>query len=164
MSLEERFHTRDLTYSIWHRPRSIGRFVGQSTAVTLGMIDLDGIIYLEYDNGTKEPIALIEYARDKKENKPASVMKRLAMRCVPKLPAFVVLYTPSTERNPADPNYQDISMFRVRRVCPEPETRFEYFSPKMWAEKLVSLRAHCERMAKPSHGAPRSEREADDAA
>lgn len=144
MSLEERFHTRDLTYSIWHRPRSIERFVDHSTAVTLGMIDLDGIIYTEYDNGTKEPIALIEFARDKGVDKAATVLKRLAMRCVPQLPAFVVLYTPSTGRNPADPSYQDIAMFRVRRVCPEPETKYFVYTPRLWALQLASLRSHCE--------------------
>ncbi len=148
MSQQERFGTRDLTYSAWHRAASIRRFVGPAKAVTLGAIDLDGVMFVEYEDGSREPVALIEFAMDTgQRDKPALVMKRLAQRCAPPLPAYVVLYTVSDKRNPAAPQHRDISFFRVRRVCPDPETKWMYFTPQMWAEQLVSLRAHAEEVA-----------------
>jgi hypothetical protein len=148
MSQEERFGTRDLSYSIWHRARSIGRFVGEERAATLGMIDLDGVMFLEYEDGSREPLALIELAMDTgQREKVAVVMKRLAQRCSPQLPAFVVLYRLSDKPNPASPQHRDIAMFRVRRLCPEPETGWMLFTPQTWAAKLLSLRAHCEEVA-----------------
>lgn len=61
---EERFNIRDLTYSAWHRRLSTRRFVGIEKAQSLAMIDLDGALYIEYDDGSKRPVALIETAID----------------------------------------------------------------------------------------------------
>src|SRR5688500_12286183 len=73
MSQEERFGTRDRSYSAWHRRNSTRRFVGIERAQTLAMIDLDASLYVEYDDATKEPIALIETAIDcGQEFKPAT--------------------------------------------------------------------------------------------
>lgn len=61
---EEQYGTRDLTYSAWHRRLSTRRFVGIERAQALAMIDLDAALYIEYDQGSKHPVALIETARD----------------------------------------------------------------------------------------------------
>lgn len=141
MSQEERFGTRDRSYSAWHRRKSIGRYVGIERAQTLAMIDLDASLYVEYDDGSKEPLALIETAADVgQEWKPSTVTKKLAQRCVPVLPAYVLLYKRSATPNPADPNFGDIESFRVRRIHPREQFAFVTLSAKEWAEKLVVLR------------------------
>lgn len=140
MSQEERHGTRDRSYSAWHRRRSTGRFVGIEKAQTLAMIDLDASLYVEYDDGTKEPLALIETAVDVGQRwKAATVTQKLAKRA--NLPAYVVLYSLSALPNPADPCWQDIEQFRIRRLYPNPEDALHIISPEGWANALVELRA-----------------------
>lgn len=141
MAQEEVFGTRDRTYSAWHRRLSTRRFVGIECAQSLAMIDLDAALYVEYDDKSKEPLALVETALDIGQDwKPASVTKRLARRCNPTVSAFALLYRPAKDANPADPNVPDIAAFRVRRIWPEPETPWVDFTPSAWAEYLVKLR------------------------
>lgn len=141
MSQEERYGSRDRTYSAWHRRLSTQRFVGIERAQTLAMIDLDASLYVEYDDSSKEPLALIETARDVgQEFKTATVTKKLAKRTQPIIPAFVLLYTVGQKRNPADRQWNDIESFRWRRLWPEPETIWETCSPGDWCQKLVQLR------------------------
>jgi hypothetical protein len=141
MSQEEIYNSRDRTYSAWHRRCSTGRFVGIERAQNLAMIDLDAALYIEYDNNSKEPLALIETARDVGQAiKPATVTRNLARRCHPVLPAYVLLYMPSQERNPADPTWPDIIAFRLRRIWPEPESNWQKLSPGEWAKAIVMLR------------------------
>jgi hypothetical protein len=128
---------RDLTYSGWHRTRSIARYTGMDVAKTLGMIDVDGV---EYDPVTKMPVALIETARDVGQTwKPAQVLQNLAGTTKPELPVYVVLYSLSEEANPADPRVKDICRFRVRRMHPS-ITPWVTFSPEQYAAFLVNLR------------------------
>lgn len=144
MSQEERFGTRDRAYSAWHRRMSTRRFVGIERAQTLAMIDLDAALYVEYEDKTYEPLALIETARDcGQTQKVAIATKRLAMRTRPVVPAYTLLYTLAAEPNPADTAWPDISSFRVRRIWPEPETAWEIISPAEWARRLVQLRGWC---------------------
>lgn len=141
MSQEERFGSRDRTYSAWHRRLSTQRFVGIERAQTLAMIDLDASLYVEYDDKSKEPLALIETARDVgQEFKTATVTKKLSMRTQPVIPAYVLLYTTSAKKNPADPRWPDIESFRWRRLWPEPETSWQTSTPGEWCQKLVQLR------------------------
>jgi hypothetical protein len=141
MSQEERFGSRDRTYSAWHRRHSTRRYIGIEAAQSLAMIDVDVSLYVEYDDGTKEPLALIETAVDcGQEFKTATVTKRLAMRSRPLLPAYVVLYKPAPWCNPADPAWPDIASFRVRRIWPEPVTPWELLTPQEWATRLYHLR------------------------
>lgn len=141
MAQEEQFNSRDRSYSAWHRRASTRRFVGIERAQTLAMIDLDASLYVEYDDGSKEPLALVETAMDRGQAmKPATVTRRLAQRCVPLVPAYVLLYTLASEPNPADERFSDIVCFRVRRIWPEPETPWEMITPKQWADRLVLLR------------------------
>ena len=137
---EERFGTRDLTYSAWHRRGSVRRFVGIDRAQLLSMIDVDGAMYVEFDHEEKEPLALIEVARDVGQSfKAATVVRRLAKRA--QLPAYLVLYLPGAAPNPADPEHRDIDRFRVRRLWPKPEEAWRELSPAEWATGLVRIRA-----------------------
>ncbi len=136
---EEVYDTRDRSYSAWHRRLSTGRFVGIEKAQLLAMIDLDASLYVEYDDGTKEPLALIETARDIGQNyKNATVTRKLAARA--NLPCFVVLYHLSDNPNPANTNYKDIDRFRVKRLYPNMESNWRVLDPKEWAENLIRMR------------------------
>lgn len=140
MAQEEIFGTRDRSYSAWHRRESTRRFVGIEKAQTLAMIDLDAALYVEYDDKTKEPLVLIEAAQDCGQWKAATVTRNLARRCNPEIRAYVVLYTIANSLNPADPQWPDISAFRVRRIWPEPQTVWRNFTPAEWAEMLCRIR------------------------
>ena len=136
---EERYGTRDRAYSAWHRRQSTRRFIGIEHAQLLAMIDLDASLYVEYDDGTKEPIALIETARDVgQQYKSATVTTKLAKRA--DMPCYVVLYSLSKEKNPADAEWFDIESFRVKRLWPKPENDWKIYSPQQWAENLLTLR------------------------
>jgi hypothetical protein len=137
---EERFGTRDRTYSAWHRRLSVRRFVGLEKAQLLSMIDLDGALYCEFDGSNAEPLALIETALDRGQSrKTASVTKRLAQRA--RLPAYCVLYRATEYGNPADPSQFDIDRFRVRRLWPCPEREWRVLNPGEWADALLKIRA-----------------------
>src|SRR5690606_16497029 len=138
MAQEEQYNSRDRSYSAWHRRNSTRRFVGIEKAQTLAMIDLDAALYVEYDDKTKEPLALVEAAIDTGQAfKSAAVTANLARRAG--IPAFTVLYRRSGHRNPADANWPDIDRFRVRRVSPEP-TDWKIVSPELWAKCLLKIR------------------------
>lgn len=139
MTQEERYSTRDRSYSAWHRRASTKRFVGWEKAQLLAMIDLDVSLYIEYDDGTKEPLALIETAVDVGQNhKSTTVTRKLAERA--NLPCFLVLYTLTTNLNPADRKHKDIHQFRVKRMRPKEEKEWRVLTPQQWAETLLSLR------------------------
>jgi hypothetical protein len=137
---EEIYGTRDRTYSAWHRRLSTRRFVGIDRAQLLAMIDLDASLYVEYDDGTKEPVALIETARDVGQRfKYATVTTKLAK--LSGLPCYCVLYKCSESPNPADPHWPDISEFRVKRLWPKPEHSWRTVKPGEWAGALLRIRA-----------------------
>lgn len=139
MSQEEIYNTRDRSYSAWHRRFSTRRFIGIESAQLLAMIDLDASVYVEYDNGSKEPLALIETAEDVGQiYKTATVTLKLATRA--KLPCFVLLYKLSCSLNPADKRYRDIEQFRVKRLWPDMEKTWRIITPQSWAETLLKLR------------------------
>jgi len=144
MAQEERYGTRGRHYSAWHRRMSTQRFIGIENAQLLAMIDLDASLYVEYDDQTKEPLALIETARDvDQQYKSATVTCNLAKRTVPPVPCYIVLYKLANTYNPADRQWQDISGFRVRRLWPEPPTGWVCYSPEEWAKQLLLLRRYC---------------------
>lgn len=140
MSQEERFNTRDRTYSAWHRRFSTGRFIGIERAQNLAMIDLDASLYVEYDDHTKEPLALIETAVDVGQTyKTATVTMKLAKKAG--IPAFVLLYRISTSLNPADPLFHDVDSFRVKMLFPVYMNAWKELSPAEWASALVHIRS-----------------------
>lgn len=102
------------------------------------MADLDSVLFVEYGYDNKLPLALIEVARDIGQEKPTGVIRELARMA--NLPAFVSLYTPSSQANPASPAWHDIDGFRVKRVWPKPEARWRSLTPSQWADALVEIR------------------------
>lgn len=141
MAQEECYSARDRSYSAWHRRNSTRRYVGIEKAQALAMVDVDVSLWVEYDDSTKEPLALIETAMDRGQTmKPATVTKRLAQRCYPTLPAYILLYRLAETPNPADPQQPDIDQFRIRRIWPKPDAAWQTLTPQQWAEKLCELR------------------------
>jgi hypothetical protein len=139
MPQHEVYGQRDLSYSAWHRAKSTQRYVGIELAGLLSMIDLDASLWVEYDEDTKVPLALIETAIDKGQQfKPTTVTLNLAVRAG--LPCYTLLYKLSEKKNPANLNYQDIEQFRVKRLNPNPEREWTIVTPEQWAQNLLKLR------------------------
>ncbi|KVF49489.1 hypothetical protein [Burkholderia cenocepacia] len=134
----EQYEVRDRAYGAWHRAPSIRRYLQATQAESLTMVDLDSVLFTEYDNGAKVPLALVEVARDIGQEKPAGVIQHLAQ--LADVPAYVALYTPSDGANPANPNWSDIMAFRVKRLWPRPESGWRVLSPAQWARALVQIR------------------------
>jgi hypothetical protein len=139
---------RDPIYSLWHRLRYINRFIGRERAQLLTMVDLDASLWIEWDDGVKEPVALIETAKDSKDGKEKRyyIIQGLARRVVPTIPAWVVLYQPSRTNWLIPYKIRDIELFRVKRVWPNPQARDKWtiFTPKEYAEMLVRVRKRSE--------------------
>jgi hypothetical protein len=134
----ELYTTRDRAYGIWHRAPSIARFLDRHEAESLTMVDVDSVLFTEYDHFGKLPLALVEVARDIGQDKPAGVLRSLAQ--LANVPAYVALYTPAPEANPTNPNWSDIESFRIQRLWPRPETRWRVLTPSQWAQALVQIR------------------------
>lgn len=119
--------------------KSTYRFVGWESAHLLSMIDIDVSIFAEYDDATKEPLALVESAKDVGQDyKNATVTKNLARRA--NMPAFVLLFKPATVPNKADTRWPDIERFRVKQIWPTFDKQWKIYTPKEWAEFLLGLR------------------------
>lgn len=141
MAMSEQWHGRfpSQCYSGWHRPLSMQRFIGSAASYKLSMIDIDYVPWVEYEDGCKRPVALIETAMDVGQLvKPTTVLRQLGIMAG--LPVYTVLYTMSRNMNPAATHLQDISGFRVKRIVPEPETRWKELTPQQFAEGLLVLR------------------------
>lgn len=135
---EEQFLIRDRAYGVWHRQRSLSRFLGRRKAQSLTMADLDSVLFVEYGCSNKLPLALVEVAQDIGQEKPTGVIRELAKMA--DLPAFVALYTPAKQANPVSPAWHDIDGFRVKRVWPKPEAQWRELTPNEWANALVQIR------------------------
>lgn len=138
MSQDERFETRDRHYGVWHRVKSIARFLGARQAAELTMVDVDSVLFAEHDYPTKLPLCLVEVGRDIGQEKPAGVIRKLAQ--LAGIPAYVCLYTPANEPNPANANWPDIASVRVQRIHPHPEDGWRQLTPAEWAQALVKIR------------------------
>ena len=67
------------------------------------MIDLDVVIYIEYEDSSKEPIAILETAVDVGQAyKSATVTAYMSKLTKSKIPAYVLLYELSDDDNPVD--------------------------------------------------------------
>lgn len=124
MSRQERYGTRDQTYSRWHRALADGRHGRQ-----LSYIDLDGI---EYCDRCGSLLALIEAAWDVgQRHKATTVLAKLAVKAG--IPAYCVMYEKAQDG-------QSIVMFRVRRVYPDP-TRLYSLTPAQWEARIRAFRS-----------------------
>jgi len=136
---EEKYGSRDLTFGIWRRVRSLARFVGLERASQASAIDIDATVFLDID-GDKQPLALFELARDVgQHHKTTTAIAALAKRSG--LPAYCVLYKPASVPNPSDPRVPDIASFRVKRIHPKPEAEWRTLPPAAFAEGLLDIRA-----------------------
>ena len=136
MAQEEYSNERDLTYSAWHRRNSMQRYIDRRDAEGMSMIDIDAV---EYDQKTREPLILIETARDNGQGwKAATVTRNLAKRAG--IPAYVLLYTPSEIPNPSNEKWPDIKSFRVKCIWPEADTEWRFYSAREWVEELNRIR------------------------
>lgn len=127
MTLHERWGTRDLTYSRWHRPDSIRRFLPDYDARRLDMIDLDAV---EVCHDCRQPLMLLELARDVGQAyKATTILRELALRA--DVPAALVYYLVDGSN--------DIARFRMRSVEP-PHEREHLVTPAQYARWLQSLR------------------------
>jgi hypothetical protein len=143
VSLCERFGQRDLTYSAWHRPDPIRRYLPEEAAAHLTYIDLDAI---EACDDCYEPLALLELARDVgQSHKSTAIMARLARRA--RVPAGLVFYKPSDDG--------DIVRFRVRSAWPRGDREF-LMTPAMYARWLQSQRTR--HQCRPDHHGPARDR------
>lgn len=124
MSMDERSGKRSLTYSAWHRPNSIRRFLGIRVASWLTVIDID---WCEYCGSCKEPVALIETQEGNRPPKDAPVMRRLAEKAG--IPAYSVSYVVEDAL---------IVEFRCRELVPGAVE--QRLSEQEYADFLVSLR------------------------
>jgi hypothetical protein len=136
----ERYPTRDRSYGIWHRLRSIARFLDPRQAASMTMVDLDSVLFCEYDHTGKIPLCLVECARDiGQTTKPSGVVLNLARMAG--VAAYVCLYSHADRPSPSNPDWPDIDHFRIRRLWPHPEEEWRTLSPSEWAAALVQIRA-----------------------
>lgn len=123
MSREERYGTRDLAYSKWHRDAE------PADQCTLPYVDVDSV---EYCHLCKEPLALVETAQDVGQAfKATTVMRNLAAKG--NLPAYLVFYR-------KDPATGGIDRFRLRQVYPC-FTPWRMLTPGEYVTFLRSLRS-----------------------
>jgi hypothetical protein len=105
-------------YSEWHR-----KFEG------IAMIDVDSV---ECCQVCYEPLAIIEVAMDKGQNKAYTLVKKIADKM--QLPGFVVLYTAEQD---------EITQFRIKRVSPQVSKTYRIAEPELWLSYLKSLQDSC---------------------
>lgn len=169
MALHEIYGERDLSYSAWHRPQSIGRYLSDfdsdkhrvrlissqsyieysdpyknSVPAKLGMIDIDGVVIDGKHWSDRGPVALIEAALTQANPNKYGFKKPATILSqlgrLAQIPTYVVLYMLADSMNPAAPGFRDIQEFFVQQWYPAKQNRYRAMSPKQYAEWLVLLR------------------------
>ena len=139
MPHEEVYGERCSSYSVWHRRKSITRYVAEDAAEALTMVDIDAAYWIEASYGY--PVALVETAVDVGQtHKTSTILQRLGSMCDPVLPVFVLLYKLSEKVNPADGRSLDIESFRYKPLTINAREEWTECTPQQWAEILVLLR------------------------
>lgn len=147
MSQNERTGIRSLTYSAWHRSKSIKRFLNGNEVVAsrLTMIDIDGAFVEAKHPYDRPPVALIETAEvsrrltpNDRYRKNAEVLYQVGKAA--NIPVFVVLYLPSSTPNPVDDRWPDIEEFYIQEWYPIRDNKWSVCSPEKYARFLVGLR------------------------
>ncbi len=133
---QEKYGSRDLTFSQWHRTLS--------DACTA--IDLD---FIEYCNSCKAPLALIETARDVGQYKPTTILKGVAERTGVK--AYLILWQKQVSLDLLDCpacggsgkiQRSQIGQSRVKRIHPN-GVAIESYSPEQLAAFMEAIHANC---------------------
>jgi len=122
VSREERFGTRDLTYSAWHR----------TLDDDLTYIDIDG---LEYCRRCRAGLALLELAQDVGQAFKATPVIRKHAEAAG-IPAYLAFYKP---------NGKGVESFRIAQLWPK-YTDLIVMTPAEYADFLRGLRSahHCQ--------------------
>lgn len=144
MSRDERYGTRSMVYSKWHR-----LYLGSYEP----MIDLDAVEYCP-ERGCSKPLVLIETARDVGQQvKPTTVLRNLASDS--QTLALCVLYRISSgtdellgcdcgnSRNMRVDCDHGICRFRVRRIWPPPNpgsSAWTSMDPEQFRDRLRAVR------------------------
>ena len=131
MSSRERTGVRDLTYSIWHREHSLGRyFQDRRAAFICAMVDIDSLEYCRY---CYEPLALIETAQGRRLTRPkdAAATSVLARRA--SVPAYSAQYTVDDGGGIAEIALRQIEPPHHGGDC-------DVLTPKAYADFLLGLR------------------------
>ena len=84
----ERYGTRDLAYSQWHRAESLQHYIGAERAEFADMIDVD---FVDYCHWCGTPVMLVETAFDVGEPKSARVLTKLGKMAG--VPTYKLLYS-----------------------------------------------------------------------
>jgi len=146
MPHEERTGKRSLTYSEWHRVKSIRRFAPEVVAARLTMIDIDGVFVEAKHPYDRKPVALVETVETGKSLKPTdyyyknvNILYQLGKAA--NVPVFLVLYKPDhATRNPAAPDHPDIAEFYIKEWWPNRSKKWKVCNPKQYANFLICLR------------------------
>lgn len=121
MSLHERYGTRDLTFSGWHRPPNLPEFCS--------VIDID---FLEYCNLCGALLALIETARDVGQAyKSTTVLRRLAQQS--KIPAWLILYKIEND---------SVGLCRIQKIWPD-KNQMELMKPEDVKRLIIEIHEKC---------------------
>lgn len=133
MSRDERWGTRSLTWSRWHR---------YTFGADASMIDLDAIGYCEQD-GCRAPLYVIEATQDVGQTKTTTIARDTAMRL--NAAGWLVMYTATPEECRCLSTVllagcrHGVSSMRVRRFWPSP-TPLRTVSPGAFAAVLQTIR------------------------
>lgn len=71
----EQWAVRDRCYGVWHRVRSIARYLSPTQSAQLTMLDVDSVLFAEFRFTDKLPLALVEVARDVGQEKDTAVLR-----------------------------------------------------------------------------------------
>lgn len=126
MTEAERFGNRDLTYSRWHRSKSLSRYVGRRPAFECGVIDID---WCEFCRRCNQPLALIETTMGPRP-KEATVTTQLGLMAG--VPVLSLAYEVD--------DHGEITVFHLRHLAPDREREVFTFTAGEWAMWLVGLR------------------------
>ncbi len=93
----ERWVIRDRTYGLWHRVRSIARYLSPTQSAQLTMLDVDSVLFAEFRFTDKLPLALVEVARDVGQEKATAVLlgRRIVAECEDEQTARLVAEAPA---------------------------------------------------------------------
>ncbi len=160
MAQKERTGKRDLSYSLWHRKPSMGRFVGEETAHRMFYYDIDGVESC-FIKGRCYPLIFIETAyytsRPDINKKPKASLGSAELT---DSMCFVVLYKRSkTEVLKTElpgggvMETPDIEEVFIKQFYPV-EDKWTQQTPEEWAKNLLSLRKKQEKKLRARLGAP----------
>ncbi len=141
--MTERTYWRDLSYHLFHRAESIGRYLPPGSANTLAMQDVDSLEYCYYCH---RPLALIEVKKG--DARKCFTQPLVALARAADVPAYLVFYDIACRDNPAYVDRKnldgravpDIDWFTVK---PLPTGESRDYTPQGYAYWLAEIHLGC---------------------